>query len=68
MTAVAKHVTILDAMTLEEILGPSAERIEAIENDVLARIWVKQGEEKFNDLCIMHGGVEEIWRIKRVLF
>ncbi|KAF6225915.1 hypothetical protein HO173_012687 [Letharia columbiana] len=67
MTALAKHVTILDAMTLEEILGPSAKRIEAIENEVLARIWVKQGGENFNDLCMMHGGVEEVWRIKRVL-
>lgn len=29
MTALAKHVTILDAMILEEILGPSAEHIES---------------------------------------
>ena len=69
MVALAKHVTILDAMTPEEILGPRAKRInEAIENDVLARIWVMQGEEKFNDLCVMHGGVEEIWSIKESPF
>ena len=43
MTALAKHISTLDATTLEDIFGPSTKHIKrAIKTDALARVLVKQ--------------------------
>lgn len=66
MTAHAKHISTLDATTLEDIFGPSTKHIKkAIETDALARVLVKQGEARFNVLCMMHGDVEGLLKIKK---
>lgn len=69
MTALAKHVSTLDAETLEDVFGPTAKRIKkAIENDLLAQILIGMGETKFNGLFSMHGGVEGVLKIEESPF
>ncbi|CAF9943825.1 MAG: hypothetical protein ALECFALPRED_001448 [Alectoria fallacina] len=69
MTAPAKHISILDATTLEDVFGPLAKGIEeAIENGFSAQVLIKQGKAGFNGLCRMHGGVEGVLNIKESAF
>lgn len=69
MTALAKHISTLDATVLEDIFGPSAERIKiAIELHILDRVLIEQGEANFNAICILHGGVEGVLKIKESPF
>ena len=66
MTALAKHISTLDAAALEDIFGPSAKRIKiAIELHILERVLIEQGEANFNVICILHGGVEGVSKMKR---
>lgn len=69
MTALAKHISTLDATTLEEVFGPTAKRIKtAIEKDVLTRILIGMGAVKFDSLCFTHGGVEGVMKINESPF
>lgn len=69
MTALAKHISTLDAATLEDVFGLTAKRIKkATENGLLTRILVGMGVVKFNSLCSMHGGVEGVMKINESPF
>lgn len=69
MTALANHISTLDAKVLEDIFGPSAKRVKtAIELDILDRVLIEQGEASFNNMCMLHGGVEGVLKMKESPF
>ena len=65
MTALAKHISTLEAKILEDIFGPVAKHAkEAIKHDILAKTLAEMGEAPSIRLCAARGGVEGVMRIK----